>query len=153
MVGWAEIQAVLKVGARCYQRHSPRLPVRFFVRWPVALCLLPSFLHLARSAFPFTSVVLCPKSTASGENSEASGPQWGAVLRIYRLLGAPGWLSRLSVRLWLGSRSHGSWVRAPRRALCRQLRAWSLLRNLCPPPLHPSPTHTLSLSLSKINKH
>ena len=44
--------------------------------------------------------------------------------------GALGWLSWLSVRLWLTSWSRGLWVRAPRRALCWQLRAWSLLRIL-----------------------
>ena len=32
-------------------------------------------------------------------------------------LGAPGWLCRLSVGLWLRSRSHGSWVPAGDRAL------------------------------------
>ena len=51
--------------------------------------------------------------------------------------GAPGWLSWLSVRLRLRSWSHGLWVRDLRRALCLQLRAWSLLRIL-----------SLSLSLS-----
>ena len=44
--------------------------------------------------------------------------------------GAPGWLSRLSVWLWLRSWSHGLWVWAPRRALCWQLRAWGLF-TLC----------------------
>ena len=32
--------------------------------------------------------------------------------------GAPGGLSQLSVRLQLGSGSHGSWVGAPRRVPC-----------------------------------
>ena len=32
--------------------------------------------------------------------------------------GAPGWLSRLSVQLWLRSGSHGLWVRALIHALC-----------------------------------
>ena len=31
--------------------------------------------------------------------------------------GAPGWLSQLSIRLWLRSLSHGAWVQAPRQAL------------------------------------
>ena len=34
--------------------------------------------------------------------------------------GAPGWVRRLSVSPRLRSRPRGSWVRAPRRALCRQ---------------------------------
>ena len=49
--------------------------------------------------------------------------------------------------LWLSSRSHGSWVRAPRRALCRQLGAWSLLRILCLPLSRPLPHTTCSLCL------
>ena len=32
--------------------------------------------------------------------------------------GAPGWLSRVSVRLGLRSRSHSSWVQGPHQALC-----------------------------------
>ena len=73
---------------------------------------------------------------------------------LRKIWGAPGLLSLLNVRLGLRSRSHSSWVRAPRWALCWQLRAWSLLRILClslflPPTL----AHALSLSVSKINKH
>ena len=53
--------------------------------------------------------------------------------------GAPGWLGQLSTRLQIRSWSHGLWVWAPHQALCRQLRAWSLLRILSPslfaPPL------------------
>ena len=67
-------------------------------------------------------------------------------------LGAPGWLSRLSIRLWLRSWSHGAWVRVLRRALCWQLRAWSLFRILCLPHSLPLPLHALSLSVPK-NKH
>ena len=36
----------------------------------------------------------------------------------YNNTGAPGWLSQLSVRLQLRSRSRSLWVRGPRRALC-----------------------------------
>ena len=60
---------------------------------------------------------------------------------------APGWLSWLSVWLWLRSWSHSSWVWAPRRALCWPLGAWSLL-GFCV-----SLSGGLSLSLSKINKY
>ena len=55
--------------------------------------------------------------------------------------GAPGWLSGLSIQLWLRSWSCGSWGWALRRALCWQLRAWNLLQIL-----------SLSLSLSLKNK-
>ena len=48
------------------------------------------------------------------------------ILKIL-LTGVPGWLSQLSIQLQLRSWSHGSWVQAPRQALCWQLRAWSLL--------------------------
>ena len=56
--------------------------------------------------------------------------------------GAPAWLSRLSIRLWLRSLSHNSWVQAPRRAHCCQSRAF--FRFSVPLSLHPS--HALSLS-------
>ena len=64
--------------------------------------------------------------------------------------GAPGWLSRLSIQLWLRSWSPSLWVRAPHRALCWQLRAWSLLQILCLLLSLPLP-RSFSLSLSKIN--
>ena len=67
-------------------------------------------------------------------------------------LGVPGWLSWLSVQLWLRSWSHGSWVRASCRALCWQLRAWSLLRILCLPLSLPLPC-SRSVSVSKINEN
>ena len=47
------------------------------------------------------------------------------------LKGEPGWLSRLSLWLWLRSWSHSSWAQAPHWA--GELRAWSLLRILCLP--------------------
>ena len=64
-------------------------------------------------------------------------------------MGAPGWLSRLIVRLQLRSRSRGPWVRAPHPALGRWLRAWSLLPILCLPLSLPLPVHALSLPVSK----
>ena len=67
-------------------------------------------------------------------------------------VGAPEWLSRLNVWLWLRSWSHGSWVPAPCQALCWQLRAWSLLQILslsCSLPLPCS----YSVSPSKINTY
>ena len=70
------------------------------------------------------------------------------TLRIHGRVGSPGWLSQLSVWLWLRSCSHGSWVQALCRALCWQLRAWSLLQILSQSPCY-SPTHTLSLSVSQ----
>ena len=53
--------------------------------------------------------------------------------------GAPGWLSPLSVWLWLRSWSHGLWVQALFWSLCWQLRAWSLLQMLSLPLSLPLP--------------
>ena len=64
--------------------------------------------------------------------------------------GAPGWLSRLSVRLQLRSWSHGLWVQALHQALC-----WLLAQSLEPASdsvsfsLCPSPAHALSHSVSQ----
>ena len=66
-------------------------------------------------------------------------------------LGAPGWLSQLGVRLQLRSWSHGPWVWAPRRALCWQLRAWSLFQILCL-PLSLTFPHSCSVSLCLKNE-
>ena len=68
----------------------------------------------------------------------------------YVFLGAPGWLSRLSIRLPLRSWPHGSCVQAPHQALGWQLKAWSLLQILSPSLPLPG---SLSLSLSLKNKH
>ena len=65
--------------------------------------------------------------------------------------GASGWLSRLSVRLQLRSRSHSPWVRAPRWALGWWLRAWSLFPILCLPLSLPLP-RSCSVSLCPKNK-
>ena len=62
--------------------------------------------------------------------------------------GAPGWLSRLNVWLWLRSWSCGSWVETPYQVLCWQLSlqpAWDCVSpslSLCP-----SPSLSLSFSL------
>ena len=75
------------------------------------------------------------------------------VIKNSTVSGAPGWLSGLSVRLRLGSRSHGWWVHAPHQALSWQIRTWSLLPVLCLPFSLPlSGSWSVSLSLSKVNK-
>ena len=61
-----------------------------------------------------------------------------------------GGAGSLSVQLQLGSPSHGSWVRAPRRTLCRRLGAWSPLPILCLLLSLPLP-RSCSVPLSKIN--
>ena len=74
---------------------------------------------------------------------------WSILSRI-AFQGARGWLSRLSVRLWLRSWSHSSWVWAPCLALCWQLRPWSLLGILCLALFLSPPFPSLcSLSLSQ----
>ena len=70
--------------------------------------------------------------------------QWNLNLDFSR---RPGWLRRLSLLSRLRSWSPGLWVRAPRRAPCWHLRAWSLLQILCLPlalPLPPTYSHSLS---------
>ena len=68
-------------------------------------------------------------------------------------VGAPGWLSQLSVWLRLRSWSPCLWVRAPRRALWWQLRAWSLFQILCLILSLPLPhLFPVFLCLSRINK-
>ena len=72
------------------------------------------------------------------------------LLKVY-LGGRPGWLSRLRGRLRLRSWSRSPWGRAPRRALCWQLRAWSLFPILCLPLSLPLPC-SCSISLCPKNK-
>ena len=82
------------------------------------------------------------------QSFEGSVEDFGLRPKKYRKR-APGWLSWLSVRLQLRSWSCSSWVRAPRRALCWQLWAWSPLCILC---LRPTPAPLLLiLSLSRQN--
>ena len=80
-------------------------------------------------------------------------PQGHFILILYQIImlrGAPGWLSRLGIRLQLRSWSLGSWVQAPHWALCWQLRAWSRLWILCLPlPLSAPLSLVLYLCLSK----
>ena len=67
-------------------------------------------------------------------------------------LGVTAWLSHLSLQLRLRSWSCDLWFRAPRQALCWQLRAWSWLQILYLPLSLPLPfSHSLSLSKIKIN--
>ena len=56
--------------------------------------------------------------TAGEESDEPERKADEGICKKVQIPGAPEWLSGLSVRLRLRSRSHGSWVRAPRRALC-----------------------------------
>ena len=75
------------------------------------------------------------------------------VITKFHTFRAPGWLSLVSVWLWLRSWSHSSWVQVPHWALCWQLRALSLLWILCFPlslPLLPSCSVSVSVSLPKI---
>ena len=72
-------------------------------------------------------------------------------LETWTAFKAPRWLSWLGVRLQLRSRSCCPWVWAPHRALCWQLRAWSLHRILCLPHSLPFP-HSCSVYLSLSQK-
>ena len=105
--------------------------------------------HLAPSPLYIRPTVATAGATWRKQPGESKVllSQPGLYIRV-RPLGAPGWLSRLSIQLWLRSWSRSLWVRALRWALCWQLRAWSLLQILCS-SLCSSPTHALSLSLSQ----
>ena len=81
---------------------------------------------------------------------------WDKQLSERKWRGAPWWLSWLSLWLRLISWFPGLWVPASCRALCWQLRAWSLFQILCllqslslslSLSLWPSPTCTLCPSL------
>ena len=100
---------------------------------------------------PCTPVFIAVLSTITKVWKEPKFPSTEEWIKMMWYLGAPGWLSRLSGRLRLRSWSRGPWVRALHRALCWQLRAWSLLRILCLPLPLPFPG-SCSVSLSKINK-
>ena len=82
-------------------------------------------------------------------------PLWPNLMRTScfktAVIRAPGWLSRLSVRLQLRSPSRSPWVWAPSRALGWRLRAWNLLPILCLPLSLPLP-HSCSVSLCLKNK-
>ena len=101
---------------------------------------------------PHVGPAKLPESTIPRINHQL--PEW-IILSDFKTrehIGAPGWLSQLSIRLQLGSWSHGLWVQALSWALCWQFRSWSLFQILCLPlSLCPSPACTLSLSLK--SKH
>ena len=65
-----------------------------------------------------------------------------------RIMFRGAWVARLSIWLQLRSWSHASWVWAPHRTLCWQLRA-CLLRILCLPLSVALPPFMLCLSLSQ----
>ena len=63
------------------------------------------------------------------------------------VIGVPGWLSQLSVWLWLRSWSQYSWVQAPHQARCCQCRA--CFGSSVPLSLCPSLPRALAPSLNK----
>ena len=110
--------------------------------------------HLAPSPLYIRPTVATAGATWRKQPGESKVllSQPGLYIRV-RPLGTPGWLSRLSVQLWLRSWSHSLWVGALRWALCWQLRAWGLFHILCLPLSSPSPLMLcLSPSLSVKDK-
>ena len=94
----------------------------------------------------------CPcalRCTTCLHPSLLQGPCWivGVMFKVLSVLGAPGWLSRLSVPLQLRSRCCGLWVRAPRRALCCSSEPEACFGFCVPLSLCSFPTHALSVSL------
>ena len=101
-----------------------------------------------------THIATLPSSKLLPVATQPRLPNQKAFLIVKKILpghlkcasrGAPEQPSQLSTRIQLRSRSHSSRVWAPRRALCWQLRAWSLLQIRVSLALCPSPTHALSL--------
>ena len=130
--------------------HTGRL---YVAHWQAYRKMLQAWLFPLNVPFP-----LIHKWLSGSVKNKQTGPfptgwhSWQNSIFKCQLTGAPGWLSRLSVRLGLRSWSRGPWVQAPRRALCWQLGAWSVFRTSVSLSHWPSPVHARSLSVSKINK-
>ena len=128
--------------------------------WDWFQIIAPLALHFPNHSLSCCVQIWKPSDTRKlkhGGRSQSGG--WGRALsqqlpqrknNIKIRAGAPGWLSCLSVWLWLRSWSHSLWVWVPHRALSWQLRTRSLLQILCL-PLSAFPVHTVTLSLK--NKH
>ena len=120
---------------------------------PCAVCLLAYSSAGKRQGHkcPRSRPPVLPANKHVGSNTDFSLFPFDKWKQYYKTdsLGAPGWLSRLSIQLRLRSPSHGSWVPAPRRALCWQLRVWNLLRFCVSLSLCSSPPLMLYLSVSQ----
>ena len=97
---------------------------------------LHTFLHNKHIRYCLCSPILEANALTLG--NEQAQNHWTRISSM----GAPEWLSWLSVWLRLRSWSHGSWVRA--LASGSPLSAQSLLRILCPPLSLPLPPLVLS---------
>ena len=93
--------------------------------WQLRAWSLPLILSVCLSVCLSVSLSLCPSPTRTVSLSLKNEQTFFKNLKG----GAPGWLSRLSIRLQLRLWSCGSWVQAPHQAW--QLRVWSLLWILC----------------------
>ena len=154
----------LPVGGAIY---SGKAEPAFYFSWDVKSLIwrpeLTSIVFLMNSSQVFGSLRGCYYKPSRSSSLNQLSPLWMRIClpktqskhKLQKLdWGAPEWLSRLSVRLWLRSWSRSPWVGAPRGALCWQLRTWSLLWILCPAPFPLSLPYSCSVSLcvSKINK-
>ena len=123
-----------------------------FMQWS---CHIP-FILFSRN-FSHTLQPLKPKCTLSwrGEGSWKDKPRATVpsnILLEVSVYWVPGWLSWLSIWLWLRSWSRDLWVQAPRPALCWQLRAWNLLQILGLPLSAPPHSSSVCLPRSLKNK-
>ena len=69
-----------------------------------------------------------------------------SLFTLKSILGAPGWLSRLSVQLRLTSWSHGLWVRAPCSGSVLTAQSLEPASDFVSPPFPLMRAHSLSLS-------
>ena len=128
---------------------SPQVMISRFMKLSPALgsvltvWSLLTILSLSLSLSPLSLTPFAPLPHSQPFSlSQIKNKVKGILKKCY--VGAPGWLSPLSVQLQLRSWSCGSQVRALCRALCWQLRALSLLQIPCLP---------LSLSLPLSHSH
>ena len=128
------------------QSVSAKIKTHFAVHPPFSLAQLLKSLSLTK-AYQLR-VLIHAHSEQGGDRIGPSGKPLGEISVCF---GAPGWLSRLSIWLWLRSWSHCLWDWAPHWVLCWQLRAWSLLQILCLPLTLPLPC-SCSVSLCLKNK-
>ena len=147
-LSWLSVWPQLRV-----RSHGPWVRAPLSGSGLMAQSLEPVSDSLSPSLSALTTLVLCLSLSKTNKHFKKLKKEKDFHLK-WILCGAPGWLSRLSVQLWLRLRYRGSWIQALRWALYWHLRAQSLLQILCLPLSLPLPCScSVSLSFSKINKH
>lgn len=104
-----------------------------------SLCWYPH-LKCTHMYSPADSFVFTHRSWKVMFTQKSATDVYSCFFDNYQNLGMPRWLRQVSVQLWLGSRSHHSWVRIPCQASRRQCGAclgfWLSPLSLCRPLPH-----------------